>query len=278
MTDRIFSHICTLLRHLERPEQRPSYSSSVLGLSLLSELAHAAASVSNVGRRLDLGHCAASPCMMQNAEELYKMNLLKKCILTQFQLLCVSTELENGTDYVFESCREIVEAAGLYNGQTAALFTETNSAQCRGWLKTNQLSFADFVDTYVSSRSVYLAEKLLDSNCSTDQVLGVARVEATFIQSLVAVCAQHSLLGELPETSETPHKSSDTAGLIVQPQPSSCPSPLQQVWTKVVLLVVSKLWKEVSLCLKDEVQRRGYGGKDFAAIADSLPSEPGASL
>ena len=278
MTDRIFSHISSLLRHLERSEQRPSYSSSVLGLSSLSELVHATASARNVGRRFELGRRAASPtCMMRNAEELYKMKLLKNCIMTQFQLLCVSRELENWTEDVSELCKEIVEGAELYNGRTEDL---TNSTQRRGWSKMqekDQLSFADFVETYVSSRSVHIAEQLLDSNCNADQVLSVARLDAIFVQSLVAICATHSsLLGELPEAPETPRQSSDTTGLTVQPQLGSGPSPPQQVLTTVELLVSSELWKEVSLCLKDGAQLRGYGGKKFAAIAESLPPEPGA--
>lgn len=278
MTDRVFSHLCSLLRHLEKSKQRPSYSSSVHGLSSLSELVYATASTLGVGRRLESGYRAASPGVIHNAEEMYKMGLLKKCILTQFQLLCVSRELENGTEYVSETCREVVEAAELCNAQTTAVFRETKSAQCRRWLKiqeSNQLSFADFVETYVSSRSLCIAEQLLDSNCSPDKVLGIARTEATFIQALVAICATHSsLLGELPETTQ---KSNDTVSLTSQPQLSSCPSPLQQALTKVELLVTSKLWKKVCLCLKDGVHSRGYGGKEFATIADSLPLESGFS-
>ena len=275
MSEIVLSHLCSLLSRLERPEQDASYSLRISGLSSLSELVHTAISACKSSRHLNgadqlqVWRPNASPWIMHNADDLYKLNILKRCISIQFQLLCISQKELTSDEEVREACEEIAAAAELFNSQTPALLTQDCSTVSVGWMSSHEssrLSLADFVEVYVSCRSRFTADKLLCIDYDADKVLGIARHEALFIKSFISTFDAHSsLLCEHP-ADRVAQDDSQTAG---------CSAGHQEILTRTERLVASEFWKEVAVCLREGEQLRACGDRDFAATIQNLILEPG---
>ena len=292
-TSSVTSYLCSLLSLLERPDENETYSSNVHGLSSLPNLVQKAvpASKSNQHSHFNSGARQLQPWrpnspswILQNTHELYKVELLKKCILTKFQVFCV-TKVEP-TD-LCQVCREISQATDLFNRHIAAQAHHSSSDR---WMtqESTQLTFADLIETLVSCRSECIASKLLCSS-NADDALSVARREALFIRSLVSTFNAHSsLLSECMagEVTQDDTCSANSSHLTSEQPPhrfsSSSSSSMSQIYLdkgmlkRIELLVASELWKGVALCLRHKLQSKGYWEKDFViAAAQILLGEQG---
>ena len=304
--DEIGSHLYSLLRSLERPEERPSYLSSVSGLSSLSQLVRSSFPIARgAGNGITLKGLgtvdANSLWEIHSFEELYNRNLLKECIMTQFQLLCVSKELEEEVEQeqVAHACKEIVEAAELYNDRCAASWKQRKKRVsyaflAKGMPHYNWIWFADFVETFVRCNSERVAAQFLSETCSANRVLAAARKASGIIRMLISISYSHSSLlcdvsvapivsvQPVPTRLQTPSDQNPSTSSSRKIQQAS--TPQQQTVLRTESLVASQFWKEVFLHLRTRVQRKvklGGGGdgdyvQQFAAIAQGLPTTPGA--
>ena len=288
--DDISSHLCALLRNLELPEEQPSYITSVSGLSPLSQLVLSSFPTALEARDgTTLGTATANSLWeIHRFEDLYKRNLLKECIATQFELLCVSKELEEGAEQeqVAHACKGIMEAAELYNDRCVASWKQRKKRVNDEFLaigvpRCNRITFADFVGTFARCSSECVAAQFLSETCSANRVLAAARKNSGFIRMLTSISISHSSL--LDDVSlaplQTPSDSTSSCCKVQQ-----APTPQQQAALRIESLVASQFWKEVFLHIRTRVQwKMKLGGcedgdyaQQFAAIAQGLPTTTGA--
>ena len=310
MTAPISAYLRSLVHILERAEGAESPSGSGCGPYSLVELVQNAVSAGvfpkqatndgDGGRKL---HQFWQPAdrttrwLLPDADKLYAMNLLRKCITIKFQVLCkTSASVPSIT-----SCREFAEAAQIFNSQSIGaqqLPVEVQPAAHHGpqtALKHPHISFGDFVGIFVSCRSEFIAQHLL-SNCSDPvRVVCLARLEAEFVRSLVTASNTFSSLLHEFSTAEEPPKfkpqphfkhltvkplfpsTSNTANTF----PSTAAdignrSCSEDILRRIEQVVVAELWKKVAACLKCRV----VGGRDrnLGDAAQSLARERGTCM
>ena len=276
------SYLCSLLSLIEQPERNETHSSNSGLLSLVKRTVTSKSSQHarrGAGLPLVWGHGSCS-WALRDAEMLYTHNLLKKCILTKFQVFCITT-IEPA-----DLCGEIAQAANVFNTQAAAVLAQNHHSTPDRWTTSrqhNQLSFADFVEILVSCRSELIVDKILRGCSKPDDVLSVAKHEALIIESLVSTFNTHStLLHESVEnevhvlTQETRSVSFSCSKFQPLERSSSSVSsdtPSKQgVLREIELLVASELWKQVALCLRHRVGSMDRF-KDFALSAALILSE-----
>ena len=268
----------------ERLEHGEIYSSVVQDLPSLSKLIKDTCQrqhwLSNRGAGLTFPlhrrPAGSSSWALSNVDTLYAINLLRKCILTKFQVLCVAN---TGPSTVCSTCQEIAQSVEVFNTQVVSILAQTRHNTS---IKYTQLSFADFIDVLVTHRSECIANAILSSSCKVENVLNTARNEALCIESLVATFNAHSSLLYEDESThlvleQLPSRSSPCRGL-------DTPSGKfeEGMFLKLSELVVSyELWREVALCLRYRIR---FGGqqclvKELAtAAAQELIKEQGMPI
>ena len=120
------------------------------------------------------------------SESVYCLEVLKRIILTQFELLCVSEDLENDVEGAFSECKKICQ------------LTDHLSQWCSSYdqydpLSACTLEFPDFTETLVKSRSKLISQTLL-SHPNKHTILHLTKFESVFIRALLGIFATYTSL------------------------------------------------------------------------------------
>ena len=202
----------------------------------------------------------------RDPDTLYTVSLLRKCITTEFKLLCKSLAVP---------CAEwhgIAQAAEIFNSNTATLDTCTHriprpthspSSDC------TRLSFGDFVDVFVSLRSEFVTEHLLNHCHQLDHVISLARNETLFVCRIVSSFNTHSsLLDEFSANEGDTLTHSAPNHPTVDPLHSNTSRPRiceEGELERVQKVVVSELWKSVAVCVR--YRMAGSGNHTLVELA-----------
>ena len=157
---------------------RHSYHNSLHGkpslTNLFSEVLafRAVSSIKRRGQRL-------------SSKQLFSLQLLKKIILTQFELLCVSSELQDDVEYAFGECRCLCEHTVLFNTEMASQIRKSSHSKC--------LQFADFADVAISTQTQLLLNAITH-HPSIKMIVSLAKFEHNFISALGAIFATYTSL------------------------------------------------------------------------------------
>ena len=136
------------------------------------------------------------------AEGLYSLLLLKKIILTAFELLCVSLELTQDIQYSYAQCKDICTAIEEFNQLSPTvrhqLFSRTKvHSQASQSEPTGNISyfikFADLVDVYITSHVKLTASHIIDEP-SLESILLLSRFESSFSWALLGLVATYTSL------------------------------------------------------------------------------------
>ena len=134
----------------------------------------------------------------QRGVVMYAIHLLRRVILAQFQLLCISEEVEKDIPYAYGEWRAICEAAESFNQQFA--YSQKSKCACQCSLLSNglkvclcgmdadrlQLKFVDFAGSILITHSKRVIAQLLhDPNPKT--VFQVVKFESSFIRALLGI-------------------------------------------------------------------------------------------
>ena len=120
------------------------------------------------------------------SKQLFSLQLLKKIILTRFELLCVSAELQDDVEYAFGECRCLCEHTVQFNA-------EMTSRSRKSTLHSKCLQFADFTDVAISTQTRLLS-KIIIHHPSVKTIISLAKFEHNFISALVAIFATYTSL------------------------------------------------------------------------------------
>ena len=205
------SHLCSLLSHLEDLDQKLSnhphtivYDHSFL-LKLVENVVPACNFVQKTDQ-LEETYSEATVFVIHDADVLYKLGLLKKCILIEFQLLCTT---ETTAECASKGYRDVMAAAELFNLRCTAAFKQSSNSVLGEWLSTRKeylLTFAEFVEVHTSSRCECVVDKLFRKCSTDDEALGIAEHETDFIRYFVNACVTgSSILGNPSSGKVVPH-------------------------------------------------------------------------
>ena len=256
--------LTSLLERLGRSEL--TYSACVHELSSLLTLVQDTLSTGRCllqpGAGLQLLWRSSEPrsWCLPNADKIYTIKLLKKCILTKFQILCVTkiAHTDRESD-LHPALREFAEASELLNTKAVNILPpetymthHSPSNRCIMSPNLTQILFEDFVETFVSCRSEWVSDLILESS-EAREILDTVRQEALFIKSLVSTFNAHSsLLHRLcvhHEDTYSTTPSQDTHR--VSPSRSTTNHFLDETMLKrIEILISSELWKEIALQLQ----------------------------
>lgn len=112
----------------------------------------------------------------------FSLQLLKRIILTQFELLCVSVELQSDVEYAFSECCSLCEHISYCNDKLAMIN-----------LHSKCLEFADFADVAISTQ-IQLILSIFLHEPSTEDIISAAKFEHGFISALSAIFATSTTL------------------------------------------------------------------------------------
>ncbi|MCG8622774.1 MAG: hypothetical protein MJE68_12360, partial [Proteobacteria bacterium] len=121
-----------------------------------------------------------------SSKQLFSFQLLKKIILTRFELLCVSAELQDDVEYAFGECRCLCEYTVQFNA-------EMESQSQKSSHHSKCLQFADFSDVAISTQTRLLL-KSIASHPSVKTIISLAKFEHHFISALAAIFATYTSL------------------------------------------------------------------------------------
>lgn len=236
---------------------RHSYHSCLEGKPSLSELSsevlafRAASSVKGCGRRL-------------SSKRLFSLQLLKKIILTQFELLCVSSELQDDVEYAFGECRCLCEHTALFNAEMA--FIQSSKNQSRS------LQFADFADVAISTQTRILLSTIT-RHPSVKTIVSLAKFEHNFISALTAIFATYTSLF-LPAVGSQKLKMvfvSEEMFSIAQKSTLSwldclIPGAQSEILRLTVKELLARLWGRLALHLVATLQPLTVGGESTETV------------
>lgn len=279
------SYLCSLLRLVERSDEVETYLSSECELPSLSSLVQqtilAAKSSPCFCRRAvqpPFWQPNPSSWILPKVDELYSINLLKKCILTKFRVFCTAN---TDPTHLRQLCEEVAQAAELFNKQTATLSAQLDPGTHDRWVlsqESTQLTFANFVEMIISHRSGCVASKLFCSCSKTEDVLSVVGCETQFIETFVsAFTVNSSLLCEDQAVQDFYCLNLISTETLDGVSSGSCSGSSNirmdnEMVKKIGCLVASELWKEVALCLKHKLQSSEWRGRDSIAAATTILS------
>ena len=246
---------------------RRSYHSCLEGNPSLNDLSgevFAASSAKGRGPRL-------------SSKQLFSLQLLKKIILTRFELLCVSAELQDDVEYAFGECRCLCEHIVQFNA-------EMESQSQKSSHHSKYLQFADFADVAISTQTRLLL-KSITSHPSVKTIISLAKFEHHFITALAAIFATYTSLF-LPSIGsqklKTVYVSEEMFSMAQNPSSTSTlswldcliPGAQSEVLRLTVREMLARLWGRVALHLVAALQPltvdRGRGGEGSETVVTLL--------
>ena len=211
----------------------------------------AASSVKGRGRRL-------------SSKQLFSLQLLKKIILTQFELLCVSSELQDDVEYAFGEYRCLCEHTALFNAEMASIQTSKNQSKC--------LQFADFADLAISTQTQLLLNAITHRP-SVKTIITLVKFEHNFISALTAIFATYTSLFLPPMGSQKLKTVFVSEEMFSMAQKSTLswldcliPGAQSEILRLTVKELLARLWGSVASHLVAVLQPLTIGGESTEAV------------
>ena len=176
------SHLRYLLSVLRDRSSSLSYQSSIQTLTSLNEL------ISSTFRKVGV-----------DGVKHYSILLLRKILLTTFELLCVSTELIQDIQYSYVECKSILVAVEEFNshsvsissGQTFPGRRKSISFPTSLHKSSLTIEFSDLVDVYITSHVEWLSSLIFDQP-SVENLLHLACFEKSFARGFLGIVATYT--------------------------------------------------------------------------------------
>ena len=211
------------------------------------------------------------------SESIYCLEVLKRIILAQFELLCVSVELENDVEGAFSECKKICQ------------LTDHLSQWCSSYdqydpLSTCTLEFPDFAETLIRSRSKLISQTLL-RHPNKRTILHLAKFESVFIRALLGIFAtytsllkprgfKHKKMMYVSEDMFSLAQAHETLTWLDCLIPGAQSEGLRLAWKQLG----GEVWGAVSQCVLEHVQPvmvDGWAVMDLLPVLESLQKEKG---
>ena len=193
------------------------------------------------------------------------LQLLKKIILTQFELLCVSAELQDDVEYAFSECRCLCEHTALFNANMTSNIHTSNQSH-------KYLQFADFADVAISTQTQLLLNAIVhDPSIMT--IVSLAKFEHNFISALTAIFATFTSLFIPPVGSQRLKTVFVSEEMFSMAQKSTLswldcliPGAQSEVLRLTVKDLLASLWGRVASHLVAVLQPLTVGGEHTEAV------------
>ena len=232
-----------------------SYHSILEGSRSLTELANEVLSLP-----ISRDGCGHRPAPSQ----LFSLQLLKRIILTQFELLCVSVELQNDVEYAFGEFRSLCEHTSHFNGRLLSVPQQSK-----------YLEFADFADVAISTQTQVILNTFL-YRPSIESIGTVAKFEQGFVSALVAMFATFTALLQ-PGGSQKMNMIFVSEEMFSIAQTSNLswldcliPGAQSESLRLIVKELIAKLWSGVTSHLVAHLQPLTLGGEYAESILTLL--------
>ena len=126
---------------------------------------------------------------VKHRESIYTLKLLKGILLAYFQLLCVSSELEDDVEFAFSEYRKICEITKQFVQSCSEVKLHcVHSCKLSAGSNAITVKFSDFAEVLVNSRSKVISNNIIQQPSKTT-VLRHAKLEAGFIRALLGIFA-----------------------------------------------------------------------------------------
>lgn len=195
----------------------------------------------------------------------FSLQLLKRIILTQFELLCVSVELQDDVEYAFGECRCLCEHTSLFNTKMMA-----------GSKQSKCLEFADFADVMMSTQVQIVLNEFLHEP-SIENIVSLARFEQSFISALAAMFATFTSLIVPPLSSQKLKAVFVSEEMFSMAQSSNLtwldcliPGAQSEVLRLTVKDLIANLWSRVTSQLLAHIQPLVTSGKHTEPVLTLL--------
>ena len=258
LVDKLSEHLRHLISQAKKPtdDGRHSYHRCLEGRPSLNDLSsevfafRAASSVKGRGRCL-------------SSKQLFSLQLLKKIILTQFELLFVSAELQDDVEYAFGECRCLCEHTVLLNAKMSSIRTSSH---------TKCLQFADFADVAISTQTQLLLSTIIH-HPSVKTIVSLAKFEHNFISALTAIFATYTSLFLPPVGSQKLKTVFVSEEMFSMAQKSTLswldcliPGAQSEILRVTVRELLARLWGRVASHLVATLQPLTAGGESTEAV------------
>ena len=180
---KLAEHLSYLLSNVKRPTdgegyQNLSYHSVLDGRTSLDDFIGEVLAPSSTQK----GRGKLPP---SGSSRLFSIQLLKKIVLTQFELLCVSLELQTDVEYAFAECRSLCEHVSRLNAMLSSAASLRSKCAC--------LKFAEFADIVVSTQTQLIIDAFLQEP-SLETIVKWAKFEHGFVHALSGIFATFTSL------------------------------------------------------------------------------------
>ena len=233
-----------------------SYHSSVENRPPLNELVSETLAIDTASK--GRGH-RLSP------NQLFSLQLLKKIVLTQFELLCVSAELQNDVEYAFSECCSFCEHSSLFNTKMTSVSHQSK-----------HFEFAEFADIAISTQTQLILNSFLHES-SVNTVISLAKFEQGFLSALTAIFGTFTSLLLPPRASKKLKAVFVSEEMFSMAKSSSLswldcliPGAQSEVLRLTVKDLINQLWSKVTSHLVAHLQPLTVGGEDVEAVLSLL--------
>ena len=199
--------------------------------------------------------------------QLFSIQLLKKIILTRFELLCVSLELQNDVEYAFAECHSLCEHTSRLN---TALVYMSLQAKCA------YVKFSDFAEIVLSTQTHLTVDAFLHEP-SINTVVSWAKFEHGFLSALCGIFATFTSLLQ-PRIGQQKLKTvfvSEEMFSMAQTANLSwldclIPGAQSETLRLTTKELIAKLWGEVASHLVATIQPLTVGGEQTESLLTLL--------
>ena len=139
---------------------------------------------------------------LKDGERIYCLEIVKNVLLTQFELLCISNELENNVENSFSECKKICQLMEHCTSLLCSHCDQQNSKSSRR-PSTFKPDFCDFAKRIIQSRCKLISQAILHHS-SKSTLLRLAKFESVLIRALLGIFATYTSLLHSPNTKHTP--------------------------------------------------------------------------
>ncbi len=146
---------------------------------------------SNIAKKLLAYKKVGGHQIKKDREQTYCLEIVKHILLTQLELLCVSSELENDVEYSFSECKKICELTEKWTHLCSGKDNYSNKT-C-----SLKMEFSDFSKRIIKSRSRLISRSILD--CPTQStLLSLVKFESVLVRALLGIFATFTSLLSSP--------------------------------------------------------------------------------
>lgn len=227
-------------------------------------------------------------------DEEYSLLLLKKIILSTFELLCVSLELVHDVRYSYEEVKSILLSVEQFNKYCSDLARKpislygslpSSSRLSRKRMLGLEIELADLTEVYIRSHVKWLASTLY-SNLSSQNLLHLVKFERSFSKALLGLIATYTSLvnagsGTLKEFVSLEMISMEPSNNGVSWMDCLIPGAQSEILRIASRDVFNRIWNNVAENLVAKAQPVLAGGwimKEFVPWLSTASQHPGILL